>query len=158
MAFIEQLHQSIDSRLEELRAETNKLEDARKTLSNGSATPAPKVERNGNRSTPRRQQKPKAQVGTQVLLAGQVERILAESADGISTSTIASQGNAAPAQVLTLLREMEKAGQIRRTGERRGTRWHVYTDEDRIQERAAELERTRKPRPRAAGRKKKESL
>jgi hypothetical protein len=46
--------------------------------------------------------------------------------------------------VLTLLRELETAGRIRRTGQRRGTRWHAITDEDRIRDRAAELARRRR--------------
>jgi len=75
-----------------------------------------------------------------VLLAAQLEQILRESSDGLSTAAIAAKGNADPTQVLILLRELEKTGQVRRTGERRGTRWHVVTDEDRIAQRAAELE------------------
>lgn len=35
-------------------------------------------------------------------------------------------------QVLALLRELENAGQIRPTGQRRATRWHLITDEERI--------------------------
>jgi len=73
------------------------------------------------------------------MLAGQVERILGESADGLSTGAIAAQGGADPSQVLTLLRELERTGQVRRSGQRRGTRWHLITDEDRIAQRAAEL-------------------
>jgi DNA-binding IclR family transcriptional regulator len=73
------------------------------------------------------------------MLAGEIERILGGSADGMSTSAIAEQGGAESSQVLTLLRDLEKAGEVRRTGERRGTRWHLITDEDRIAERAAEL-------------------
>jgi hypothetical protein len=49
--------------------------------------------------------------------------------------------------VLALLRELEQAQRIRRTGQRRATRWHAITDEDRIRERAAELA-TRSPRRR----------
>jgi hypothetical protein len=41
--------------------------------------------------------------------------------------------------VLTLLKEQESAGVVRRTGTRAATRWHVITDEDRIAARAAEL-------------------
>ncbi|MFZ0975819.1 MAG: hypothetical protein WAN22_26585 [Solirubrobacteraceae bacterium] len=48
--------------------------------------------------------------------------------------------------MLRLLRDLETGGRIRRTGQRRGTRWHAITDEDRIRERAAELEATRKRR------------
>ncbi|HTT30039.1 MAG TPA: hypothetical protein VMG37_16605 [Solirubrobacteraceae bacterium] len=48
--------------------------------------------------------------------------------------------------MLRLLRDLESAGRIGRTGQRRATRWHAITDEDRIRERAAELEATRKRR------------
>jgi hypothetical protein len=138
MTFAEQLHQSIESRLQTLVAEINKLEHAQEALNNGSAEPASRAERNGTQSKPRtRQPKPKRR--TRVLHAGQIERILAESSDGLSTRGIAEQGNADASQVLTLLRELENAGQVRRTGQRRGTRWHRLTDEDRIAERAAEL-------------------
>ena len=63
---------------------------------------------------------------------------------GLTTSALAEQAGANRDQVLRLLRDLETAGRIRRTGQRRGTRWHTITDEDRIRERAAELEATRK--------------
>lgn len=139
MTSVDQIIQSIEGRLQELRAEISKFEDAHKALSNGSATSAPKVESNGaQRKARARQRKPTRT--TQVLLAEQLQGILGESTDGLSTSTIAEQGNADPGQVLTLLRELEKAGQVRRSGERRGTRWHLITEEDRIAARAAGLE------------------
>jgi hypothetical protein len=47
--------------------------------------------------------------------------------------------------VLVLLRELEAAGRVRRSGQRRGTRWHAITDEERIAERAAELAALSKP-------------
>jgi hypothetical protein len=133
MTFIEQLRQSIESRLQELRAEIIRFEDAHKALSNGSAKPA---ETQTNSAENKRRKK---RQNSQVMLTGQVERILGESADGLSTSAIADQGGADPSQVLSLLRDLETAGQVRRTGERRGTRWHLITDEDRIAERAAQL-------------------
>jgi len=133
MTFTEELRQSIESRLQELRAEIVKFEQAHKALSNGSAA-STKSRANGAEAKPRRRRQK-----AQVMLAEQLERILGESTDGLSTGAIAEQGNADPAQVLTLLRELEKGGQVRRTGARRGTRWHLITDEDRIAERAAEL-------------------
>jgi len=133
MTFTEQLRQSIEGRLQELRAEIVRFEEAHKALSNGSAK-LEKAQANGTEVKPRKRGQK-----VQVLLAEQLERILGESVDGLSTSAIAEQGNADPAQALTLLRELEKAGQVRRTGARRGTRWHLITDEDRIAERAAEL-------------------
>ncbi len=72
MTFIEQLHQSIESRLQALVAEINKLEHAQKALNNGSADPAPRTESNGTPSKPPTQQQ-KRKRSSQVLHAGQVE-------------------------------------------------------------------------------------
>jgi DNA-binding IclR family transcriptional regulator len=70
--------------------------------------------------------------------AGRLESLLSENG-GLTTSALAERTNGNRDQVLTLLRELEAAGRIRRTGQRRSTRWHAITDEDRIRERAAEL-------------------
>jgi DNA-binding IclR family transcriptional regulator len=70
--------------------------------------------------------------------AGKLEVLLA-AGDGVTTTALAEQTNGDREQVLTLLRELEAAGRVRRSGERRSTRWHAITDEDRIQQRAAEL-------------------
>ena len=58
---------------------------------------------------------------------------------GLTTSVLAERTNGDRDQVLTLLRELEAAGRIRRSGQRRSTRWHAITDDDRIRQRAAEL-------------------
>ena len=42
-------------------------------------------------------------------------------------------------QVRGLLRDLEAAGRVSRTGAGRGTRWRAITDEDRIAQRAAQL-------------------
>ncbi len=68
----------------------------------------------------------------------------------MSTSDLAVQTGGDRQQLLTLLRELEAAGQVRRSGERRNTRWHAITDEDRIAARVAELERQRSRNPQAA--------
>lgn len=65
---------------------------------------------------------------------------------GLATSELAQRANGDRDQVLVLLRELEAAGRIRRTGARRGTRWHMIADEDRIQPRAAELDALSKRR------------
>jgi predicted transcriptional regulator len=78
-----------------------------------------------------------------VVPAERVEALLSDNG-GLTTSALAERTNGDRGQVLTLLRELETAGRIRRTGQRRGTRWHVITDEDRIRERAAELAARRK--------------
>lgn len=76
-----------------------------------------------------------------VLLAGKLEAMLRDAADGLSVAAIVKDAGARDSQVRTLLRELEGAGQVRRTGVGRGTRWRLVTDEDPIAERAAELEK-----------------
>ncbi len=148
---IDELAKTIQDRINTLNGEIATLEAARTQLhANGSAPAAAAA--NGavraatDSSKPaarRRRPKPKAtkaNARTEVVPAGKLEVMLAQH-DGITTAQLAKLANGKPDQVLTLLREMESAGRARRTGERRGTRWHAITDEDRIQARAAELEK-----------------
>jgi hypothetical protein len=72
-----------------------------------------------------------------------LERLLADTAAGLSANAIAQQAGAGYARTLKLLHELEAAGQVRRSGARRSTVWQLITDEERIAERAAELERLR---------------
>ena len=74
-----------------------------------------------------------------MLLAGKLEAMLSETEDGLSAITIAERSNAGYSRVLDLLRKLESAGQIRRTGSRRTSLWRLITDAERIAERAAEL-------------------
>jgi hypothetical protein len=93
--------------------------------------------------TPRRrtQTKPaKTNKPVEVLPAGKLEAMLREAEDGLSAVTISKRSSAGYNQVLGLLRKLESAGQVRRTGTRRTTLWRLITDEERIAQRAAELE------------------
>jgi hypothetical protein len=87
----------------------------------------------------------------EVLLAGKLELMLGEAADGLSAVTISKRSNAGYDQVRDLLRDLESTGQVRRTGTRRTSLWRLITDEERIAKRAAELARlsTGIARPRA---------
>jgi hypothetical protein len=89
--------------------------------------------------------RPRASRTPTVLPPDRLESLLSNNG-GLTTAALAEQASENRDQVLKLLREMEAAGRIRRTGQRRSTRWHAVTDEDRIRERAAELE-TRRKRP-----------
>ena len=68
----------------------------------------------------------------------EVELLLSDTG-GLATSELADRVDADRDRVLTVLRELEMAWRVRRTGQRRSTRWHTITDEEGIQERAAEL-------------------
>ena len=65
----------------------------------------------------------------------------------MSTPELAAATNGKPDQILALLRELENHNEIRRTGQRRGTRWHLITDEDRVTARAAEIAGQSRRRP-----------
>jgi hypothetical protein len=81
--------------------------------------------------------------GSKGVPADRLESLLSENG-ALTTSALAEQTDGTRDHVLTLLRELERAGRVRRTGQRRGTRWHAITDEDRIRERVAELEALQK--------------
>jgi hypothetical protein len=149
MKTTQQILEDIDGRLRELNAEIETLDAARSALhgretqpspAEGAAAPAPArtqaQARTPARRRARRNGKPSRAV--EIVPAGRLELLLSEGG-GLTTSTLAERTNGNRDQVLTLLRELEAAGRIRRTGQRRGTRWHAITDEDRIRERAAEL-------------------
>ena len=97
------------------------------------------------RKRARKPSRPRARPTSRLITADRLESLLSTNG-GLTTSALAEQAGGNRDHVLRLLRDLETAGRIRRTGQRRGTRWHAITDEDRIRERAAELEATRKRR------------
>lgn len=120
---------NIERRLAEAHAEVAHLEGARSALLNGQSTPTRK---------PRGARRKPATPKYEVVPAGKLTALLAGT-QGLRTAELAQAANGARAQVLALLKEQETAGEVRRTGTRAATRWHVITDEDRIAARAAEL-------------------
>lgn len=72
-----------------------------------------------------------------------LEGVLAATSVGLSANAIANRAGAGYSRTLKLLHELEVAGEVRRSGSRRSTVWRLITDEERIAERAAELERLR---------------
>jgi ABC-2 type transport system ATP-binding protein len=89
-------------------------------------------------TAPKRAAAKRRKRAAEVVPAGKLEVLLAAT-DGMTTSALAERSGGDRDQVLTLLRELETAGRVRRSGERRSTKWHAITDEDRIAQRAAEL-------------------
>jgi hypothetical protein len=61
----------------------------------------------------------------------------------LSSAALAELVDTDRRQVLVSLRVLEARGRVVRVGQRRGTRWRAITDEERIQQRAAELEALR---------------
>jgi hypothetical protein len=134
---------SIENRLRELNQEIETLTAARTALDGREDRPAasapPAAAPARRRSTTRRARPRRGSTrAVSVVPAGRLELLLSQDG-GLTTSALAEQTNGDRDQVLTLLRELEAAGRIRRSGQRRSTRWHAVTDEDRIRERAADL-------------------
>lgn len=149
----------IDSRLRQARREMASLEAARKAI----AAPAPAAPRNGRpnqtaaaagsgrgnqtAAAPRNGRGSRTAGAARngrggTVPAGKLQVLLqAAGSDGLSAAALAEQAGGDRQRVLRLLRELEAAGNVRRSGDRRTTRWHLITDEDRIAARVAELER-----------------
>jgi hypothetical protein len=89
--------------------------------------------------------RPKTRRASKATSADHLESLLSENG-GLTTTELAERANGNRDHVLDLLRQLETAGRVRRTGQRRGTRWHAITDEDRIRQRVAELEASRRKR------------
>lgn len=76
----------------------------------------------------------------QTLGDGAIERFLRENADGLSAAALTKITGASHARVTARLRDLEQVGEVRSSGSRRTSLWRMVTDEQRIAERAAELE------------------
>lgn len=111
------------------------------TAAAGSKSEAPKPRRRSS-AAPTSRTRPVSS-----LSAEQLERLLADARSGLSAGAIAEQADVGYSRVLARLRDLEAAGKVRRTGSRRSTLWLLITDEDRIAQRTAELERLMAARP-----------
>jgi hypothetical protein len=103
--------------------------------SGAGSTPTPRRSTRSGAATVTRRRPGRGAVGAETL-----ERLLADTSAGLSAKAIAAQAGAGYDPTLKLLGELEAAGQVRRSGSRRSTVWRLITDEERIAERAAELE------------------
>lgn len=156
MSATEEVRQFIQDRLAAIEAEVVSLNDALARLdANGSTAtphrgprppagqPARRRPRAGSRRTAR--PRPGSRESPGPVSAEALELILRErDGAGISAAELAERLGAERTSVLARLKALEVEGNVRRTGERRTTRWFAITDEDRIRERAAELERRRR--------------
>jgi predicted nucleic acid-binding Zn-ribbon protein len=132
---------SMTSRRKPTRASSQTQPSAKtrhETSANAAAESAPQARKRAHTTSGARR--------SETLATTPAERVesLLSAKGGLSTAAVAEKTGGKRDHMLTLLRELETAGRVRRTGQRRATRWHTITDEDRIRERAAELEATRK--------------
>jgi DNA-binding MarR family transcriptional regulator len=146
MSATEEVRQSIETRLRAIEAEVHSLTDALKRLDASGPAPTPGGNGRTGPKPPRVRQARQARLDSHRALTpvtSEAIQQLLSGGNGVSAGELAGALNAARAQVLARLKKLEAQGSVRRTGERRATRWHAITDEDRIRERAAELEQRR---------------
>ena len=146
---VDEVIAAIEQRIAAAQAEIASLEVARSVLA-GVGALAGKASRPGQpeiggAARPRgrsaiRRRRPGRPSGADVT---ELKRLLAEVDGGPSGSALAELARVPPATVRAQLRELERSGEVRSAGERRGRRWTLVTDEDRIARRVAELERSR---------------
>lgn len=148
MAASDEIRESIERRLRDLATEIEALTAAREALIERHAREASESSsrRPGSRRGASRRRRARSAQAREVVPAGKLELLLSNSGDS-TTTALAERANAERGQVLTLLQELEAAGRVRRMGQRRGTRWRLITDEDRIEQRAAELAARSRARP-----------
>jgi hypothetical protein len=130
----------------ELDAEREALTGALAALDNGDAA--------GADAKPQRRRRPSRGVAApvaapaaKIVPLGKLLQLLADS-DGQSTSALAKATGGDQSQILQLLKEAETDDTVKRTGQRRATRWHLVTEQSKIAARVAELEAG--PSPEAA--------
>ncbi len=73
-----------------------------------------------------------------------IESLLREKADGFSAAALTKLTGVSHARITARLRDLEQAGEARSSGTRRTSLWRMVTDEERIAERAAELEKAQR--------------
>lgn len=138
MTAIDELRRSIEAQLVQIEDEARALRRALDALGRSATPDSPETQTDPTTESPARRRTPRR--SSAVVVPAERLAALLHSADGLSTAEIAERTGGERDQILALLRELEQAGHARRSGERRGTRWHAITDEDRIAQRAAELE------------------
>jgi hypothetical protein len=146
MSAVEEIRELLQSQLEAIDGEIAALRATLQTLE-----PETRVQTTGGRRPDRaletvKPKRPRKRSATtrprtaEVVPLGKLEQLLGSTSDGLSAAALAKRTNGSADQIRALLKDLEAAGKVRRTGQRRGTKWRVITDEDWIAERAAELE------------------
>jgi hypothetical protein len=132
----------VDNQMQTSLASNGRRRDARSPGKATNAKPATVPDKPRTSTVPRRRVASRTRPAA--FTAATLETLLADADEGLTVAEIAARSNAPVNQVRNLLRELESAGQVRRTRGGRAARWQLVTDEHRTAERAAELAELRK--------------
>jgi predicted HTH transcriptional regulator len=149
---ITQVIEQLQAQLAETEADAQRLRTAIAALQGSvesTSTPAPSRGRRnaGGRAT--RQRTSNGRTSKVALTPDVVVKLV--TAEGVPAREIRSQVNGSDNQVLKVLKDLESEGKVKRTGQRRATKWHLVTDNGRSATRAARpTRRTRQAKPKPA--------
>ena len=144
---ISQVIEQLQTQLAETEADAQRLRTAIAALE-GSVESTPAAPPRGRRSARGRATRQRTSNGrsSKVALTPDVVVKLV-TPEGVPAREIRSQVNGSDNQVLKVLKDLESEGKVKRTGQRRATKWHLVTENGRSATRAAKPRRARQPKP-----------
>jgi len=149
---ITQVIEQLRAQLTETEADAQRLRTAIEALEGSvESTPAPARGRRSPRTRATRPRTSNGRSAGKVALTPDVVVKLV-TPEGVPAREIRSQVNGSDNQVLKVLKDLESEGKIKRTGQRRATKWHLATENGSSATRAAKPRRARqrKSEPTAA--------
>jgi predicted Rossmann fold nucleotide-binding protein DprA/Smf involved in DNA uptake len=144
---ITQVIEQLQAQLAETEADAQRLRTAIAALEGSAAsTPAPSRGRRSARGRATRQRTSNGRTSKVALTPDVVVKLV--TPEGVPAREIRSQVNGSDNQVLKVLKDLESEGKVKRTGQRRATKWHLVTENGRSATRAAKpTRRARQPKP-----------
>ena len=144
---ITQVIEQLQVQLTETEADAQRLRTAIAALEGSvETTPAPSRARRSSRGRATRQRTSNGRTGKVALTPEVVVKLV--TPEGVAAREIRSAVNGSDNQVLKVLKDLESEGKVKRTGQRRATKWHLVTANGRSAARAAKPTRkARQPKP-----------
>jgi predicted HTH transcriptional regulator len=144
---ITQVIAQLQAQLAETEADAQRLRTAIEALEGSVASsPAPPRGARSTRGRATRKRSPSnGRTGKVALTPDVVVKLV--TPEGVPAREIRSQVNGSDNQVLKVLKDLESEGKIKRTGQRRATKWHLVTENGRAASAATKpTRRARQPK------------
>ena len=123
---ITQVIEQLKAQLAETEADAQRLRTAIEALAGTvDSSPAPARSRRSPRARTTRQRTSNGRTAKAALTPDVVVKLV--TPEGVPAREIRSQVNGSDNQVLKVLKDLESEGKIKRTGQRRATKWHLAT-------------------------------
>jgi predicted Rossmann fold nucleotide-binding protein DprA/Smf involved in DNA uptake len=123
---ITQVIEQLKSQLAETEADAQRLRTAIEALAGTvESTPAPAPSRRSPRARAPRPRTSNGRTAKVALTPDVVVKLV--TPEGVPARDIRSQVNGSDNQVLKVLKDLESEGKVKRTGQRRATKWHLAT-------------------------------